>query len=59
MKGHTHQTRRLHLPANSRQPDVFMGTTDTSEPEPASVIPTPLSDSYRQYSSWAEATSAT
>jgi hypothetical protein len=42
-------TKRLHLLTNPKRPDVVMGMTDASDPEPTPVIPTPLTDSYRNH----------
>jgi hypothetical protein len=48
-------TKRLHLFTNPRRPEVFMGMSDATNPEPAALIPTPLADSYWDHPSHADA----
>jgi hypothetical protein len=58
MKGDKHQTTRMHLLTNPKQRDVFMSMPDASGPEPAVVVPTPVSDSYWEHPSQADVPTA-
>jgi hypothetical protein len=51
-------TKRLHLITNPKRPDVFMGMTDASDPEPMAVLPTSLADAYWDHPSHADAPTA-
>ena len=51
-------TRRLHLITNGKEPDVFLGMSDASDPEPAPVPDRALADSHRNQPPNAEALTA-
>ena len=51
-------TKRLHLFTNPKTPDVFLATTDATDPELAEVTYTPLAQSIRNHPSNTDAPAA-